>query len=58
MNFKDDKLTEEELKEVKAGIVSGKVDESLDLMGTKELKYKKTLLIICNDYVISWLQTW
>ena len=37
MAWKDKELTEEELKNVKAGITSGKVDETLDLMGKEEL---------------------
>ena len=41
MAWKDEELTEEELKNVKAGITSGKVDETLDLMGKEELSELK-----------------
>ena len=37
INFKDGELSEEELKEVKAGILKGNVDETLDLMDKPEL---------------------
>ena len=37
MAWKDDELTEEELMSVKAGITSGNVDETLNLMGKEEL---------------------
>ena len=45
INFKDGELTEEELKEVKAGIISGKVDETLDLMDSNELKELKEKVV-------------
>ena len=37
INFKDGQLSEEELKSVKAGIMSGNIDETLDLMDKPEL---------------------
>ncbi len=41
LNFKDGKLTEEELRVVKAGIEQGKIDETLDLMDKPELNKLK-----------------
>ena len=45
INFKDEELTDEEIKEVKIGIISGKVDETLDLMGSEELKELKDKIV-------------
>ena len=37
-NFKDGNLTSEELLDVKAGIMSGEIDDTLNKMDTGELK--------------------
>lgn len=37
MAYKDEELTEEELKEVTAGIIEGKTDEMLDKLSKHEL---------------------
>ena len=37
MGYKDKELTEEELKEVTAGILNGRTDEMLDMLSKEEL---------------------
>lgn len=41
MNFKDEELTEEELREVTAGIKKGNTNKMLDLLGKQELEQLK-----------------
>ena len=45
INFKDGNLSEEEVKKVKAGITSGEIDKTLNLMDTGELKDLKEGII-------------
>lgn len=44
MAYKDEELTEEELREVTAGIVDGKTDEMLDMLSKPELNQFKTVV--------------
>ena len=45
MEWKDNELTDEEIEIVKNGINSGKIDETINLMGKEELSQLKERIV-------------